>query len=170
MDASERERLRQRLNFPSVIVDDDDPEPPVGPAPDVFENDVFEHVDEPSSPETASREISSPDVASPDVASPDPTAGLIAALDRLTDAVERIDGRLENTRAELRMVHERLDRLEFALPSDIALDDLAGIEAVRRTVAASHRALTAQLGRMFEGLEGRMRHQDRMAVSVGSSD
>lgn len=161
MDASERERLRQRLNFPSVIVDheDDDPEPPVATAPV-----VLEQADEPSA------EVSSPEVSSPGISSPDQMVGLVAVLDRLTDAVERLDGRLENTRAELRLVHERLDRLELAVPGDIALDDLAGIEAVRRTVAASHRALTAQLGRMFEGLEGRIRQQDRVAVSVGSAD
>lgn len=149
MDASERERLRQRLNFPSVTVDDE-PEAPLTP------------VD--AAPEPAAEPAPEP------AAEVDPTAGLVAALERMAQVVERIDGRLEDTRSDIHRLHERLDRLEFALPVDISVDDLAGIEAVRRTVAASHRALTAQLGRMFEGLEGRLRHGDRVAVSVGSSD
>lgn len=145
MDNAERNRLRERLNFP-------------GPTPD---DPVFVPGDPDPTP---------PPTEEPGVAAGDAGDAIVAALDRLAAVAERLDTELRATRGDIERLHQRLDQLEREAPLEI--DELAGLEAVRRTVAASHRALAAQLSRMFDSLERRRERgdEDEFLVGAGRAD
>lgn len=147
MDLTERERLRQRLNFPQPINDPPPPRTPFAVGPEC-EPPVIEQ----TAPVEAPVEASAAEPVE------------VAALSRLTEIIERLDDRVEGNRLELERINERLDGLEAALRETTSEGEhLVGIEAVRRTVAASHRVLTGQLSRMIGDVEARLQRQVQSA-------
>ncbi len=164
MDLTERERLRQRLNFPQPSPDDhpvhvptstpraaESPSDDSSPAPETSD----EPVDGSSDDVTTSATDEQPD---------------LSVLSRLAEVIERLDDRIEGNRLELQRIAQRLDNIELTMQTvTVEGDELVGIEAVRRTVAASHRALTSQLTRMIDDVESRVLGQVGSGARVTSS-
>lgn len=98
--------------------------------------------------------MSSWEPSSPEEAERDRRTGLARVLAAIADVSTRLAG----AEVELARLHERLDRLDATVHFDIPADEVpsgdgvASLDHVRRTVAASHRALATQLAAMVEEL------------------
>lgn len=137
MEPDDRERLRERLNFPRPVDRPPAPARSTTPAPEP------EPVPEPAPEAPPSRDDQ-----------------LAPLLERLSDQLTALDQRVAANADELARLHARFDAIELLAPGG---EEQVGLEAVRRTVAASHRAITVQLRAMLDETEARLRDERRAA-------